>query len=145
MKYCVSGRQRKNILEKADEIKILYKDNERLIDYIKEFKDSDTVIGNIITTSTGMTVIPISKITVGLATGGVDYTPKKVRSEFTFGGGGGTVASISPSAFLIITKDNDVKLLNLNERPGGVERVADLIEKAPDVIERIKRSINKNV
>ena len=112
---------------------------------IKEFKDSDTVIGNIITTSTGMTVIPISKITVGLATGGVDCTPKKIRSDFTFGGGGGTVASISPSAFLIITNDNDVKLLNLNERPGGVERVADLIEKAPDVIERIKRSINKNV
>ena len=112
---------------------------------IKEFKDSDTVIGNIITTPTGMTVIPISKISLGLATGGVDYTPKKVRSDFTFGGGGGTVASISPSAFLIITKDNDVKLLNLNERPGGVERVADLIEKAPDVIERIKRSINKNV
>lgn len=112
---------------------------------IKEFKDSDTVIGNIITTSTGMTVIPISKITVGLATGGVDYTPKKTRSEFTFGGGGGTVASISPSAFLIITKDNDVKLLNLNDKPGGVERVADLIEKAPDVIEKIKRSINRNV
>ena len=112
---------------------------------IKEFKDSDTVIGNIITTPTGMTVIPISKISLGLATGGIDYTPKKVRSDFTFGGGGGTVASISPSAFLIITKDNDVKLLNLNERPGGVERVADLIEKAPDVIERIKRSINKNV
>ena len=112
---------------------------------IKEFKDSDTVIGNIITTPTGMTVIPISKISLGLATGGVDYTPKKVRSDFTFGGGGGTIASISPSAFLIITKDNDVKLLNLNERPGGVERVADLIEKAPDVIERIKRSINKNV
>ena len=77
---------------------------------IKEFKDSDTVIGNIITTPTGMTVIPISKISLGLATGGVDYTPKKVRSDFTFGGGGGTVASISPSAFLIITKDNDVKL-----------------------------------
>ena len=112
---------------------------------IKEFKDSDTVIGNIITTPTGMTVIPISKISLGLATGGIDYTPKKVRSDFTFGGGGGTVASISPSAFLIITKDNDIKLLNLNERPGGVERVADLIEKAPDVIERIKRSINKNV
>ena len=112
---------------------------------IKEFKDSDTVIGNVITTSTGMTVIPISKITLGLATGGIDYSPKKIRSEFNFGGGGGTVASISPSAFLIITKDNEVKLLNLNEKAGGVDRVADLIEKAPDVIERIKRSLNKNV
>lgn len=112
---------------------------------IKEIKDSDTVIGNVITTSTGMTVIPISKITLGLATGGIDYSPKKIRSEFNFGGGGGTVASISPSAFLIITKDNEVKLLNLNEKAGGVERVADLIEKAPDVIERIKRSLNKNV
>ena len=112
---------------------------------IKEFKDSDTVIGKIITTPTGMTVIPISKITLGLATGGVDCTPKRMRSEFNFGGGGGTVASISPSAFLIISKDNDVKLLNLNERPGSVERLADLIEKTPDVIEKIKRSINKNV
>ena len=112
---------------------------------IKEIKDSDTVIGNVITTSTGMTVIPISKITLGLATGGIDYSPKKIRSEFYFGGGGGTVASISPSAFLIITKDNEVKLLNLNEKAGGVDRVADLIEKAPDVIERIKRSLNKNV
>ena len=110
---------------------------------IKEFNDSETVIGNIITTNTGMTVIPISKITLGLATGGIDYSPKKIRPEFNFGGGGGTIASITPSAFLVITRDNDVKLLNLNDKNTGVERFADLIEKAPDVIEKIKRSFGK--
>lgn len=108
---------------------------------IKEFKESDTVFGNIITTSSGMTVIPISKITLGLATGGIDYSPKKLRSEFNFGGGGGTVASITPSAFLIITKDDNVKLLNINDKATGIERVADIIERAPEVIEKIKRSI----
>ena len=108
---------------------------------IKEFKENDTVFGNIITTSSGMTVIPISKITLGLATGGIDYSPKKLRSEFNFGGGGGTVASITPSAFLIITKDDNVKLLNINDKATGIERVADIIERAPEVIEKIKRSI----
>lgn len=110
---------------------------------IKEFKESDTTIGNAITTSSGMTVIPISKITLGLATGGIDYSPKKIRNEFNFGGGGGTIASIIPSALLIIGKDNDVRLLNLNEGSSGVDRVVDIIEKAPDVIDKIKRTLNK--
>lgn len=44
MKYCVSGRQQRITLSKADEIKMLYKDRERLIDYISDFSDKIFVV-----------------------------------------------------------------------------------------------------
>ena len=44
MKYCVSGRQQRIILSKADEIKMLYKDRERLIDYISDFSDKIFIV-----------------------------------------------------------------------------------------------------
>ena len=44
MKYCVSGRQQKVILEKADEIKMQYKDKDRLINYIEDYKDKTFIL-----------------------------------------------------------------------------------------------------
>ena len=44
MKYCVSGRQPKSILSKADEIKMLYQDREKLIDYIKDYSDKTFIL-----------------------------------------------------------------------------------------------------
>ena len=40
---------------------------------IKRFTDMETVIGDAIVTPSGVTVIPVSKVTMGIATGGVDY------------------------------------------------------------------------
>lgn len=44
MKYCVSSRQPKSFLAQADEIKIPYADKDRLIDYVKEFKDKTIIL-----------------------------------------------------------------------------------------------------
>ena len=44
MKYCISGRQQKVILEKADEIKMQYKDKDRLINYIEDYKDKTFIL-----------------------------------------------------------------------------------------------------
>lgn len=44
MKYCVSGRQQKVTLEKADEIKMQYKDKDRLINYIEDYKDKTFIL-----------------------------------------------------------------------------------------------------
>ena len=60
------------------------------LENIKNLVDSDTIIGTPIETKAGTTLIPISKISVGLATGGVDATNEKP----VFGGGGGTGLSI---------------------------------------------------
>lgn len=44
MKYCISGRQKKSVLRQADEIKMQYKDKDRLIDYIEEFSDKTFIL-----------------------------------------------------------------------------------------------------
>lgn len=44
MKYCISGRQKKSVLRQADEIKMQYKDKDRLIDYIEEFPDKTFIL-----------------------------------------------------------------------------------------------------
>ena len=44
MKYCVSGRQSKGVIKKADEIKMRFNDKDRLIDYVEEFKDKTFIL-----------------------------------------------------------------------------------------------------
>ncbi len=104
---------------------------------IKSFTDMDTVIGNAINTPSGVTVIPISKVTMGIATGGVDYGSKKLSYPQNFGGGGGTGLSITPVAFLTVGRDADINLIHLNTS-SDVEKITSLIEHTPDIIEKIK-------
>ena len=44
MKYCLSGRQPKNVLAKADEIKIEQRDYQALIDYIENYPDKTLIL-----------------------------------------------------------------------------------------------------
>lgn len=111
------------------------------LDGIIGFTDSTTAIGNIINTPSGVTVIPVSKITVGLATGGIDYGAKKINSQQSFGGGGGTGISITPQAFLTVGPDAQVKLIPINQQSDNVTKIVDLIEKAPEIIDKIKDSL----
>jgi sporulation protein YtfJ len=111
------------------------------VDSIRAITDMDTVIGGAINTPQGVTVIPISKVTMGIATGGVDLGGKKFSGAQSFGGGGGTGLSITPLAFLAIGRDAEVRLVHLNESGTDVERVVGLIEKSPDIIEKIKGAL----
>lgn len=107
------------------------------IDGIKSFTDSETVIGNAITTPNGVTVIPVSKVTMGIATGGIDYANDHRETKQHFGGGGGTGLSITPVAFLAIGRDAEVNLIHINEG-SDINRIANLIERAPELIGKIK-------
>ena len=108
------------------------------IDGIRSFTDMDTVIGNAIRTDSGVTVIPVSKVSMGIATGGVNYGTRKLSSQDGFGGGGGTGLSITPIAFLTIGKNAEVNLVHINAKSGDVDTVAQLIEHSPDIIQRIR-------
>ena len=44
---------------------------------IRSMVDANTVIGDPIVAAGNITIIPISKIAVGIASGGIDYNPKK--------------------------------------------------------------------
>jgi sporulation protein YtfJ len=105
---------------------------------IRDFTDVDASVGNPIITPSGVTVIPISRITVGFATGGLDFAKKKKEPDKSFGGGGGTGVSISPIAFLTVTKDGSVTLIPLSDSLSPLDRTISLIEHSPEIIEKIK-------
>ena len=113
------------------------------MDSIRSFTDMETAIGNAITTPNGVTVIPVSKVTMGIATGGIDYGDKKTGASQNFGGGGGTGVSITPIAFLTVTPDARVDLISLtgNALPSAVDRVSDLFENTPKIIAKIKEAL----
>ena len=113
---------------------------------IKGMLDSNTVVGNAIELSNGTTIIPISKLSVGFATGGLDSaaTPKKSNK---FGGGGGSGMSITPVGFLVIDKFGKTDFITVEGKtaPDPVEQFSDLLDRSPEIIQKIKNIFtNKN-
>ncbi len=112
------------------------------IEGIKSFTDMETVIGSAITTPSGVTVIPVSKVSMGIATGGIDYGKGRHESDQNFGGGGGTGLSITPVAFLTVGRDAEVNLIQVNGGNQDVDKILNLIERAPEIIEKIKGALS---
>ena len=113
------------------------------LDSIKGIVEANTVIGEPMNTPGGITIIPVSKISLGFASGGVDYPSKKDPNakEANFGGGSGTGVSVTPMAFLVIKPDNSIELLNLSmpdTTSNKIASVGNLIEKSPEIIEKLK-------
>ena len=112
------------------------------MDKIKEMIDVNTIVGQPIHTPEGITIIPVSKVSVGFASGGSDFAPKNQTAKTPFGGGSGAGVNISPVAFLVINKDR-VRLLPVAPPPGSaaervVEMVPELVDKVTDIIEKKK-------
>ena len=105
---------------------------------IKGLADAQTVIGKIISTPSGVTVIPISKISVGFIGGGADYGQKKLTHAQNFGGGSGAGVSITPIAFLTITPNGDVEVLSVNEKKNLSDKLMSIIDRSPEIIDKIK-------
>lgn len=117
------------------------------LDSIRSMVDSNTVIGTPITTANGTLVIPVSKVFVGFASGGIDYLGKNAQQGASanpnnFGGGGGTGLTVAPVAFLIVAPDGNVELLNVNEptrdKSDPISQIVGLLERSPELIERLK-------
>lgn len=99
---------------------------------IKELIDANTIIGDPITTPDGTTIIPVSKVTYGFASGGSDLPTKKDNRE-CFGGGSGAGVTIQPIGFLTISKGN-VKMLPIDQYDGPADRIVGMIPEAFDRI-----------
>ena len=112
---------------------------------VRSMVDSNTVTGTPITTESGTVIIPISKVFVGIATGGVDYFGKKNVQNQNFGGGGGTGVTVSPVGFLVVEPNGKVDLLNVNYEPKDpISQIIGLIENAPELVERFKGLFSSN-
>ena len=107
---------------------------------IREMVDANTIVGSPIVTADGITLIPISKVSFGFASGGSDFAAKQPNPNNTFGGGSGAGVNIVPVAFLIV-QGSSIKLLNIS--PPASTTVDRIIEMVPDVIEKVNDLLNK--
>lgn len=108
---------------------------------IKELANNETVVGDPIMVSGGVTIIPVSRVSLGFASGGIDFPDKKGEHTATkFGGGGGTGVTVTPMAFLIVSEDGNVELLPITNPSDAdtLDKIGNLMEKTPSVIERLK-------
>ncbi|MBE6956345.1 MAG: sporulation protein YtfJ [Ruminococcaceae bacterium] len=108
---------------------------------IRVMVDSNTIIGAPIQAE-GVTLIPVSKLSFGFASGGSDFTTKsqKPNTANPFGGGGGAGVNLEPVAFLIV-KGESVRLLSVAPPPATtVDRV---IEMVPEVMDKVTDFIEK--
>ncbi len=110
------------------------------LEKIKQMVDANTVIGNPITTPDGTTIIPVSKIIYGFASGGSEFGSKKQESGTLFGGGGGAGVTINPVAFISIS-NGEVKLLNISDYQNSGDRAVAMI---PEVFDKIVALFKKD-
>ena len=109
---------------------------------IREMVDVNTIVGQPITTPDGITLIPVSKLSFGFASGGSDYVSKhhKPGDSNTFGGGSGAGVNISPVAFLIV-KGDSVRVLPVD--PPAATTVDRVIEMVPEVVDKVTDFLDK--
>lgn len=106
------------------------------MDKLKAMVDADVITGSPKVFG-DITLIPVSKVTFGLATGGSDF-PTKQGKEL-FGGGGGAGVSVTPIAFIVISGDN-VRMMPIYNELTTIEKAVSM---APEIIDKAKDFFNK--
>ena len=106
---------------------------ESTIQKIREMVDVNSVIGQPITTPDGVTIIPVSKVSVGFGGGGSDFVNNK-GGENPFGGGVGGGVNVTPICFLIV-KDGNVRMMPV---AAPANTTADrIVEMVPDTLDKL--------
>ncbi|MBD5132323.1 MAG: sporulation protein YtfJ [Clostridiales bacterium] len=95
---------------------------------MRTLTDADIIVGNAIVMPDGTTVVPISKISIGIVTGGGEYSQKQ-QSEYPFAGASGAGMSVSPVCFLV-SDGKSVRMLNV----GSKSMFDKVVETVPDVV-----------
>lgn len=109
---------------------------------IREMVDANSVVGEPIVTNDGVTIVPISKISIGLGGGGSDFVSKNPNQhENPFGGGVGAGVKVTPVAFLVI-KEGSVRMLPV-AAPANTT-VDRLVEMVPDTLDKIAAFVDSH-
>ncbi|MBR0141977.1 MAG: sporulation protein YtfJ [Ruminococcus sp.] len=105
---------------------------------VKEMADVNAIIGDPIKLDDGTTIIPISKVTYGFASGGSDI-PSKYDKDL-FGGGAGAGISIKPEGFLVISPNGEAKMVDMDAKS---DPISTAINSVPKVFEKISGIMSK--
>ncbi len=108
------------------------------LEKIRQIVDSNTIIGNPITTADGSTILPVSKVSFAFTSAGTDYVSSKVPKDL-FGGGSAAGVSINPIGFLVLIEGN-VRFIQLADKNSSVDRVLNMV---PEVMDKISALVGK--
>ncbi len=112
------------------------------MDKVRLMADANTVVGEPIVTGE-VTLIPISRVSVGVGVGGSDFVSKNQKrpeAENCFGGGTGAGMNIDPIAFLVVRGDTVRVLPMLPPADGALGRVVDMV---PELVDKITDFVEK--
>ncbi len=112
---------------------------------LRDMVDANTIIGEPIRTADGTTLIPVSKISFGFASGGSDFSTKKENAEqpYCFGGGSGAGVNITPISFLVVSSEGNVSMLPVTQTTVASSAVDKFVDSLPEVIEKLKAMFKK--
>ena len=108
---------------------------------LKSLVDIEVVVGKPIVSNDMMTIIPLTKVTMGFVSGGGEYNADlkdKRDAEYPFSGGSGGGMSIKPIGFLII-KNAEIELVKIDAKSA----LDKLIETVPEVARFISKNFGK--
>lgn len=104
-----------------------------MMEKVGAMAEQNTVIGTPVTTEDGVTLIPVSRVSVGLGSGGTEY-----GGNGNFAGGGGAGAKIEPVSFVVV-KDGTVRVIPVAvPAANSVERILDMV---PNVVEKVENIV----
>ncbi len=107
------------------------------MDKLKAMVNADVITGEPIVVD-DLTLIPVSKVAYGIATGGSDFATK--NQQGLFGGGSGAGVTVSPIAFMVI-KDGNVKMVPIYNELTTLEKAVTM---APEIIDKAKELFSKD-
>ena len=105
---------------------------------IKEMVDVNTIVGDAVQTIDGTVIIPVSRVAFGFAAGGGEYSrdQKSEPASYPFAGGSGAGVSISPVAFMIVGRNNTIRMIPASPQ-AALDRALDSL---PGLVDQIKKT-----
>ena len=91
-------------------------------------------------TEDGTTILPVSKVSFGFASGGTDFDGKNAANKDLFGGGSGAGVNIQPVAFQVI-KDGCVRTIQLSDSSNSIDRALTML---PELVEKLTTLVKKD-
>ena len=103
---------------------------------MQKMVDVNTIVGQPVQVGEDVTIIPITKVHIGMGGGGTDFATKSALAakKDPFGGGMGAGVSVDPVAFLVI-QGKSVRMLPVAE-PASTT-VDRIVEQAPDLLDKL--------
>ena len=126
------------VYNKSEELNTILND---AMQNLKYAIDVNTIVGKPIISDDGTTIIPVSKVYVGMVSGGGELCSTNTKNDFSnypFAGGMGTGFTVSPIGFLI-TKNNATTFIN-TEIDKSSEKLVEMINRTLKIVlENLKK------